>query len=560
MESIRGETALRRGKREGTPKGQNKAFFSGVGLLSGAALLSKVIGLFYRIPLVSLVGIGGMAYFLAANHIYVTLYLIASAGLPLAVSILVSERQATGDAVGATRVYRTALLLFLFLGGAGSLFLFFGAEWIALRIGLRGAALSLRAIAPTLLFSSASAAIRGYFQGFRKMAPTAVSEVIESSGKLVFGLLLARYAVSHGYSAPACAAFATMGLTLGVLLSTIVLVFWKLGFSPAIPLGEHVDKAYDGTWESSFVRILRIATPVTASSVVLSLASVVDTVLIPGRLQDAGFTLPIAETLYSSYGNLALPLFNLPTSLLTPISLALVPLLSAALRTKRWTEERTAVTSALRVTALLAIPASVGLSVFAHPILTLLYPREAAAVEVAAPLLSALALSILFSAFITVTNAILTTYGHPGRALLSMVLGGAVKIVLEYLLVGMPTVHIYGAPISTLSCNLVVTLLNLTFIFRFCKGIDRIGTLLWKPLISSALSVGLASGIYLLLVRTGESSPWKLILSLFIAVLVYLFTGVCGGVIAREDVEAMPMGERLARLLYPNKVGRESRP
>ena len=398
-----------------------------------------------------------------------------------------------------------------------------------------------------------------YFQGFEKMVPTAISEVIESSGTLEFGLFLARYAVSRGCSAAVCAAFAVAGLTLGVFVSMLYLLVMKLGFSPKIPIGEHIEEndRRGHKCESSFVRILRIAAPVTASSVVLSVASVVDTILISGRLQDAGFEAHLAETIYSCYGNLALPLFNLPSSLLTPISLALVPLLSAALRAGKREDERTVVTSAIRITALLALPASMGLSVFAQPILTLLYPREEAAVLIASPLLSFLALSILFSSFMTVTNAILTTYGHPGHALFSMSIGAVIKVGLEYILVGNPDVNIYGAPISTFMCNLVVTLLNLSFVYRDCAGCESIGAVFGRPFASSLVAVVISGGVYALLIGTGGFSPWKLLFSLFTAVILYLFMGVCGGEIRKEDVKAMPMGDRLARLLFPPKEGKK---
>lgn len=528
-----------------------KKFLSGVGILTAAAVLSKAVGLLYRIPLVATVGIGGMAYFLAANHIYVTLYLIASAGLPLAVSILVAEREAVGDAAGAVRVYRTALTLFLCLGGAGSLFLFFGAEFIAVRIGLEGAELCIAAIAPTLLFSCISAAIRGYFQGFQKMVPTAVSEVIESVGKLVFGLGLAQFAVSHGYDKTVSAAFAVTGLTVGVFLSMIYLVVMKLRRSPERSLAEHISESETAKRGSSFLRILRIAAPVTCSSLVLSVASVVDTVLISGRLQAAGFDSHIAETMYSSYGNLALPLFNLPASLITPVSLALVPLLSSAFRSGKRGEERTVIASAMRLTALLAIPASMGLSVFAEPILTLLYPRETAAVAIASPLLSILALSVLFSCFMTVTNAILSTYGHPGRALISMSVGAAVKIVSEYFLVGNPDTNIYGAPVSTFLCNLIVTSMNLYFVYRYSPGSEPISSVFGKPFLASAVGVGGAGVVYVLLMAAGDFAAWKVLLSVGVAALGYLLTAVRNRALRKEDIEAVPLGRKLSKILFP---------
>lgn len=552
MRKLRGrEVCCAEGVCTGAAEPQRR-FFSGVGVLTVAAVLSKVIGLLYRIPLVRAIGIGGMAYFLAANHIYVTLYLIASAGLPLAVSILVAEKQSAGDGAGAVKVYRTALLLFLCLGTVGSLFLFFGAGFISEHIGLAGAETCMMAIAPTLLFSCVSAAIRGYFQGFQKMAPTAVSEVIESCGKLVFGLGLASYAVSRGYDKTVCAAFAVTGLTLGVFLSMLYLLVMKLGFSPEKALGEHLQSEEGASRpnESSFLRILRIAAPVTCSSLVLSVASVVDTVLISGRLQYAGFDTQIAETMYSSYGNLALPLFNLPASLITPVSLALVPLLSSAFRSGKRGEERTVIASAMRLTALLAIPASMGLSVFAEPILTLLYPRETAAVAIAAPLLSILALSVLFSCFMTVTNAILSTYGHPGRALLSMSIGALVKIVSEYFLVGNPDTNIYGAPVSTFLCNLIVTSMNLYFVYRYSPGSESISSVFGRPFLASAVGVSLAGGVYVLLSAAGGFSAWKVLLSVAVAALGYLLTAVRNRALRREDVEAIPFGKQLSKILF----------
>ena len=524
----------------------NGAFLSGVSILTVSTLLSKVIGLLYRIPLFRIVGVSGMAYFHAASHIYVTLYLIASAGLPLAVSILVAEHAGRGDAMGAERIYRSARRIFLTFGLLGSLFLLFFAPWIARRIGLEGAEQSIRVIAPTLLMSCLSAAIRGYFQGFRKMLPTAVSEMIESFGKLIFGLSLARYAVLQNYDKHVTAAFASMGMVIGVFLSLGYLGICKLRFS-----AKHSGAA--DSLHRPIRSILRIAAPVTLSSFVLSAASLVDTVLIPHRLFDAGFSVLTAETMYSSYGNLALPLFNLPAALITPISLALVPLLSSAYRAGKRDEERSVISSAVRLSALLAIPASMGLSIFASPILSLLYSGEAEAVAFAAPLLSVLALSVLFSCFMTVTNAILSTYGRSGRALLSMTVGAAVKIISEYVLVGMPTVHIYGAPISTFLCNLTVTAMNLWFVCRYSAGGEELPSVLVRSFLASLPPIFSAGGLYLFLVFRSGFAPWKVLPALLVAVILYIPCSLKSGVLREEDLQSMPL---IGRILQRKRTER----
>ena len=526
--------------------GSKRRFFSGVSILSAATLISKVIGLFYRIPLVSVIGIGGMAYFLAANHIYITLYLIFAAGLPSAIAVLVSEKRALQDHNGAVGVYRTAVSLFLLLGLLGSVGLFVFADAIAVRIGLAGAGDSIRVIAPTLLFSSVASAIRGYFQGCERMMPTAVSEVIEAIGKLTFGLLGAKYAVAQGYAKDAASAFAVLGVTVGVFLSMLYLLLMRLW------LRKKEGTCRGGMEKRHLSALLRIAAPMTLSSVLLSLTSLVDTVLIPRRLLAAGFGAEEAEIAYSGYGNLALPLYHLPTSLITPISLSLVPLVASARRSGQRRDEESVTRAALRLTTLLALPASMGLAVFSLPILRLLYPREHA-VELAAPLLSVLAVSVLLSALITVTNAMLTAYGHPSYAAVAMLLGAAVKIISEYLLVGLPACNIYGAPISSLLCQVTVCAVNFSAVLRFspyARGMTRI---LLRPFLAALPSVLLSAALYFFFRRMLLLPPVCTLSAILSAALCYLFLAGRCGAIYPSDLDVIPLPQAVRRLLSPRE-------
>ena len=524
-------------------EGSKKRFFSGVSILSAATLISKVIGLFYRIPLVSVIGIGGMAYFLAANHIYITLYLIFASGLPAAISVLVSEKRALQDHNGAVGVYRTALSLFLLFGLLGSATLFFFADEIAVRIGLAGAGDSIRVIAPTLLFASIASAIRGYFQGCERMLPTAVSEVIEAVSKLIFGLLGAKYAISRGYPRSVASAFAVLGVTVGVFLSMLYLVL-------ARTFALQREKSCRGAIEKRHLSaLLRIAAPMTFSSVLLSLTSLVDTALIPRRLLSAGFSAEEAEIAYSGYGNLALPLFHLPTSLITPISLSLVPLLASARRAGRHHDEESVTRAALRLTALLALPASMGLAVFSLPILRLLYPREQA-VELAAPLLTVLAVSVLLSALITVTNAMLTAYGHPGYTTVAMLLGAAVKVLAEYQLVGLPACNIFGAPISSFLCQFTVCAVNFCAIFRYSASAKGIFSVLFRPFLAALPPIMASAGIYFLLRQTPLLPPVCTLSSMLAAAIGYLFLAGRCGAIYPSDLDAIPLPRFVHGLLF----------
>ena len=240
----------------------------GVMILTPATLLAKVIGLFYKIPLLLIVGVEGMAYFLSAYHVYSLLFVISAAGLPSALSLLVSRRVAQGEGGAVLRLFGVSLGVFLLIASVGTAVLFFFADQIATALAMRDCALSLMAIAPALMLSVFTGASRGVFQGHHDMIPTAVSEVIEAVGKLLFGVSLAKLAATGGADVQGVAAAAVFGITLGVLLSALYLgacliLARKRLFLP--PKGRLLPR------RTVLNEILRVAFPVTVSASVMSL-------------------------------------------------------------------------------------------------------------------------------------------------------------------------------------------------------------------------------------------------------------------------------------------------
>lgn len=467
--------------------GTVKKLFSGAAVLSAAAMLTKIVGLVYKIPLVKYVGIEGMAYFLAANHIYVLLFVISTAGLPVAVSVGISSALGGGDKRAVSGIYRTAMKLFLAVGVVGSGVLFFGARVIAGGIAMPDVEPSLRAISPAVLMACASGALRGYFQGHQNMLPTAISQVVEALGKLVLGLAGALWAIGQGFSDIYVAAFAISGITAGVFLSMIYLFLAKRRFDKkhysdiervgALPAG-------------ATVRLIKVALPVTLSSAIISLTGVIDTALIPNCLISSGYAATDANTLYSCYGNMAVPLFSLVPSLISPISTAILPIISEAHCKNDSTAENASIVSGIRLTCLLALPASAGLAIFSEPILKLIFSSSQDGVQTAAPLLVWLAISILPACLITTTNAVIQARGHAEYTIVSMSIGVAVKCVTEYFLLRRPDVGIYGAPISTFVCDMTVISVN---IYNILKSSDRLNGII-MPSVKTALSAVIAVG------------------------------------------------------------------
>ncbi len=541
-------TAKSKEKRK-KDRGERGRFLSGVFVLSASTVLVKMIGLAYKIPMLSYLGTEGMGYFNSAAEIYAMLCVLSTAGLPVALSMLISaecEHQVPDLQARVRRIYRSALGAFLTLGILGSALLFFGAGPLSDGIGNPGAKACFLAISPALFFVCVSGAVRGYFQGYRKMAPTAISQLLEALGKLVFGILFAAWALKKGYDIPTVAAFAVLGLSLGTALSAIYLLLLKgIGKrrSSKAEQGEIRESASSKRTqkrEKTLRTLLGIAFPITVSSAVLSVTRIADMALILRRLASVGIGTAEANRIYGAYTTLAIPVFSLIPALVTPVSLSLVPQLTAAIEKKSVSGQKSVVTDAMRLTALLAMPASLGIALYAKPILSLLFSGEEQAVAQAAPLLSILGMSVLFACLITTINAVLQSYRKPYIPIFTMAVGAVVKIVSAWFLIGNPNVGIWGAPISTFFCNFTVTLLGLCFFVRLVPESRGMVRIFYRPLVASVGALGASLAVYLPLLSTGMSEAAAFLPALCVAVVAYLGFAVLTRAITKEDIALIP--------------------
>lgn len=534
-----------------TVSATGKTFFSGVVVLTLSTVLVKIIGLFYKIPMLHYLGSEGMGYFNAAYEWYATLCVLSTAGLPLASSILIAEARAAHSATSIRRVERMTLGLFLTLGTLGSLGLFFGAGAISRLIGSPQTRYALAAVSPTLFFSCLSGAYRGYFQGYQDMAPTAVSQIIEAVGKLLIGLGMGIYAWRQGMSAPYVAAWAMLGLSIGVALSTLYLILRRRIGRYAKDECIMEDGRSSGRGTASVRRLLGYAIPITVSSSVLSLTRLLDMAMILRRLQTVGYSAAAANALYGSYTTMAVPIFNLIPSLITSVALALVPALTAAIEVGDVETQKSTARAAIRMTALLSLPASLAVALYSRTILTLLFRGETAAVDAAAPMLSILSVSIVFSGLITTTNAILQAYGHPRAPIVSMVVGSAVKLIGAYALIGIPGLNIYGAPISTFLCDALIVGINMVLITRYTDVLESFRTALVRPLGVSLLSVGAPGVVFALLTRAGYGEIPLFLGAVPVTLVLFLILSLRVKLIGEQEISILPprIATRLTSIL-----------
>lgn len=546
-------------RRVAQPQKQN-SFFGGAAILAAGILIVKLIGMFYKIPLINIIGEAGAADFNNAYNIYAVLLTVSTAGLPVAVSKLVSEANALDRRNQVRRTFRLALVLFLALGLVSFLVMFFRADALAGMMNDSKAAAGIRALAPAVVCVGCLAALRGYSQGHSNMAPTSVSQIIEALCKLVVGLGLAFWLVKQGKDPDVAAAGAITGVTVGtvVALAYMVLDFLLSRGREDIRGTDRPDSA-----GSILVNILKIAVPITLSSSMVGIVTVIDSSLVQGQLQSAlDLTEQASRTLYGNYSG-ALNIYNLPTSLMAAITASVIPAVSAALarRDRRGAARITG--SALRITALLSFPMGVGLFVLGTPIIRLLFPKLN--VAVAGPLLSTLGIATPFVCMVLVCNSVLQAHGFINLPVIVMVLGGIVKIVNNYNLVG--AIGIAGAPVGNILCFGLALVLDLVVITRVIPNRPRLLPIFVKPAIASAVMGGAAWAVYGLLSRILSSEQVDqagqtvravsrlgnaagIFLAIAVAGVVYLVLVIALRAISRDDLALMPKGDKLARLLH----------
>ena len=523
----------------------------GVIILMFSNIIVKVIGVLFKIPLHNLLSDIGMSYFNTAYSIFTTLYLISTAGLPSAISIMVSKARAEGKNREVKRIFYTSLALFFVVGIIGTSIMLFGAGGLADIMGTPDAASAIMAISPTLFLICISSSVRGYFQGHQNMLPTAISEVIESLGKFAIGVLFGSMAVKNGKSLEICAAYAILGVAVGEAAGMLFLLCAKfLHKKDANP-----DFPESSREVSSPAKILKnlliISIPIMLSAVALNLTSTVDMFTIVNVLSRR-IPKEAAEEAYGNYTTLAVTLFHLPSALIQPISTSLTPAIAAARAANN--EKKTAGTlgTSLKMTVMLSIPCAVGLAILSKPILGLLF-SNADSVEKAAPLLTIIAPAVFFSAILTVTSAALQACGFQRKPIISMTCGIAVKATVSTLLMSSEKIGILGAPIGTLAGYFVMATLNFIFVLKYVGVKINILKLGAKPLLASALSSCVTVGVYRLIANANRPNVATVVSVISTAIVYFILLFVLKE-FTKNDIMILPKGEKIYSLLCKAKL------
>lgn len=554
-------------------KKQNSQGFLYATLILGiSTVLVKVLGAIFRIPLSRLLGGSGMGYYSTAYDIFMPIYSLAMAGLPVAVAKIIAEQVANKKYREVRKTFKIVNGAFLVTGGIGLVAMFLLAFIVTGTAGNAGALPAALVIAPSILFCCIMSAYRGYYEGLCNMYPTAISSVIEAVCKLVLGYGCAWYIMKNVSGEPLtvlsyAAAGAMVGITLGSVFGTVYLVIvHKIkgdGFTEL-----QLQASPEPAETKTILKVLiTFAIPVAIGSLVNNVASLIDVAMVQRQLGNAvekspeifhnlygkyftteGFTNgDIPNFLYGCYKGYAYSIYNLVPSITCVVGVSALPILTTAWTNGDKANIKINIESMLRVISLLAFPMGLGITALAPQIISLLY-SSAADSAVAVNLLRIMGIAACFVGITTPLTNMLQAIGKPNIPVKNIAVGAIIKIVVNFILVGIPQINIIGACIGTLACYVYIATANIYCLVKYsCIKINFFKTMI-KPLIASLLCGVSAYGANAILLGMISSEKLVTLMALIVAVLVYIIAIAVLRILTADDILTMPKGDKLVKI------------
>ena len=546
-----------------TEKKSNGVFVQ-AGILAAASMIVRIIGLLYRAPLTAIIGDEGNGYYGLAYNIYTIILMVSSYSVPSAISKLMAQKLATGQYKSAQRVFHCALMYGAAVGVIASCILFFGAEHLVPPV----AAGVLRVFAPTVFLFGILGALRGYFQATGSMVQTSISQILEQIANAFVSIgaaaLLMRVAVNA--DATTKAQRGAMGSALGTGSGVLIaLVFMSVCYFLYSRKNSHLWKSGEGnggaaleSYASVMKETILVITPFLLSGSILNLTtSVNQTIYTRIMIGIRGMEEIFTTTQYGVFSNKAVVISNIPISIATAVAAAIIPGISAAFAKRDLDDTRRRASNAIRITLIIAIPSAIGLTALAKPITLLMFPQMAT-LDLASGLLAALSVTVIFYSTSTITNAVLQSIGRMQLPLVSAGIALVIQTIVLQLVLRYSGMGVYSLVFVSILYSVLIFIMNEFFLNRYLSLKTDVTRTYVKPILCALIMGAAARLIYELLLKimmsiTGGryyfSSLIALIPSLLTAVAVYFYALIRSGAMRTEDIESLPKGTTIARIL-----------
>lgn len=553
---------------------KQQSFEYGAIILLCSTMIVKLIGAIFKIPLSNLIGDLGFGYFSSAYDLFTPIYSLSMAGLPIAVSRLVAEQMAEGryrDVRQSLKVTKKAFFVTGFVGLLLMLLLIY--PFVKLTDATGGTIYSLFAIAPSLLFCCVMSTYRGYYEGLRNMYPTAASDIIEATGKLVLGLGFAYIVVRLTDNVALPAAGAMLGITVGAAAAALFLRLRYKFKGDMISDEELAESPEPMSSKATLKALIAIAVPVVVASLANNIASLVDVSMVKLQLKNlmdnsgdmimdmykssiADYNLTAKEMLTSKavptflYGirGKAFTVYNLVPTITSVLGVSALPVLASSWVKKDKPLIKQNIDSMIKTTAIIAMPAGVGFFALGGQIMALLY-NTVASVEIGTPMMRIFGCAAFFAGLAIPMTSMLQAVGKQVYALRNVAIGAVLKVVVNLVLVAVPAINIQGAAVGTFACYLFVFIANLITLIKVTGVVPSFKKVFFKPFVSA-----LFCGITAYLVSLFGDGKIITIAAVGAAAVVYFLMLIILNTFEESDVLALPKGEKLLNLCLKLKI------
>ena len=517
----------------------NNQFLKGTLILTISSIVVKVIGSLNWIILSRVLGGEGIGLYQMGFPMYLMAITVSSAGIPVAISIMTAEKLARKDYRGAKKIFNVSLRLLLISGLIFSTALYLGAGWLVDSNIIRDsrAYYSIVALSPAVFFVTFLSSFRGYLQGWQIMTPTAVSEIVEQLLRVITMLIFADLLMPYGLAY--AAGGASMGAGVGAFCALLVLMWFYARLKKKLQkeFAAQDDSIPEEASGQIIKRLLKLALPVSLSSLMLPIGANLDLLIVPQRLEAAGFDVREATEFFGYLTGMAVPLVNLAAIFTAAMTTSLVPSISESRALQDFAAIRAKIRIAFRVALIVSVPCAVGLFFLAEQVAALIYnaPGAAGAIQT-------MSIGILFLGLHQISTGVLQGLGKTAIPVINMIIAGIVKVIMSWQLTAVPTLGVKGAALATVADFGVAAIINMLFIYRFTGYGIALGSIL-KPGLAAALMGG---SIYAVLQLTSAWGGWSILAAFAVAVPVYAVGLLgCGG-LHKDDLQQIPfVGRRL---------------
>ncbi len=525
-------------------------------ILAVAGLVTRFIGMLYRIPLTNIVGSEGMGYYSTAYEVYNIALLISTYSIPVAISKIISSGNAQGRFKDGKRVFKVGLVFSSCVGLLVSLVLFFFSDIIAAAMGYPSASLPLKVLSPTIFVFSCMGVIRGLFQGRRNMVPTAVSQVVEQIVNAVVSVVCAVWFIDSFADASRAslgAAGGTMGTLMGAIAGLIFLIIFLVIRRKKTEQEDRYIEANDTVTPYKGILKLIIVTmiPIILSQTIYQLSGITDDFMFGRILNAKGIAETERAVLFEAYANKYKWLYNMPVAIASAFGVSIVPVLSSLITVKDTEGIKDKIRGTVKLNMMIAIPAAVGLSFFSGPIMRLFFDEEG---ELAAKLLVWGGIAVVVFAYSTLTNGVLQGINRLSVPVIHSGISLVIHIPLLFAILYFTELNEYALMICNILYALVVCALNNRTIKKEIGYRQEIKKTFCSPLLSSLVMGLFGRCIYQLLVLAHLHVSVSTVISIVICIPVYFVTLILIRGVEKEELSRLPMGGKMVKIFTKLKL------